>query len=43
MQLVQREGTVDDVVQAMLYLCSDSAGFVTGETLKIAGGSSIGF
>lgn len=43
MQLVPREGTVDDVVKALLYLCSDDAGFVTGETLKIAGGAAIGF
>jgi NAD(P)-dependent dehydrogenase (short-subunit alcohol dehydrogenase family) len=43
LQLVQRDGTVDDIVQAMLYLCSDAAGFVTGETLKIAGGAAIGF
>jgi NAD(P)-dependent dehydrogenase (short-subunit alcohol dehydrogenase family) len=43
LQLVQREGTVDDVVRALLFLCSDSAGFVTGETLKVAGGAAIGF
>lgn len=43
LQLVEREGTVDDVVEALVYLCSDSAGFVTGETLRVAGGSSLGF
>ena len=42
-QLLAREGTTDDVVKALLYLCSDDAGFVTGETLKIAGGSALGF
>ncbi len=43
LHFVQREGKVDDVVEALLYLCSDSAGFVSGETLRIAGGSSIAF
>jgi len=43
LQLVRRDGTVDDVVDGLLYLCSESAGFVSGETLKVAGGSSIGF
>ena len=43
LQSVSREGTPDDVVQALLYLCSESSGYVTGETLRIAGGSSISF
>jgi NAD(P)-dependent dehydrogenase (short-subunit alcohol dehydrogenase family) len=43
LQLLRNEGTVDDVVQALLYLSSEAAGFVTGETLRIAGGSTIGF
>jgi NAD(P)-dependent dehydrogenase (short-subunit alcohol dehydrogenase family) len=43
LQLVPREGRVDDVVQALLYLCSDEAGYVTGETIKVAGGAAIGF
>ena len=43
LQLTRREGTMDDVVQALLYLCSDDAGFVTGETLKVGGGSASGF
>jgi NAD(P)-dependent dehydrogenase (short-subunit alcohol dehydrogenase family) len=43
LHLVAREGTPHDVVEALLYLCSDAAGFVTGETLRIAGGSSISF
>jgi 3-oxoacyl-[acyl-carrier protein] reductase len=37
-QLVNRTGEVADIVSAMRYLCSDAASFVTGETLKIAGG-----
>lgn len=35
---VQRLGTVDDVAQACLYLCSDQAGFVTGQVLHVNGG-----
>jgi NAD(P)-dependent dehydrogenase (short-subunit alcohol dehydrogenase family) len=38
LQKVQRFGVTDDVVEAMLYLCSDRASFVTGETLKVSGG-----
>jgi NAD(P)-dependent dehydrogenase (short-subunit alcohol dehydrogenase family) len=37
-QLVHRLGTMDDIVNAMLHLCSAEASFVTGETIKIAGG-----
>lgn len=38
LQLVHRICTMDDVVAAMLYLCSDQASFITGETLKVSGG-----
>ncbi|QNI05152.1 SDR family oxidoreductase [Mycobacterium kubicae] len=38
LQLVHRLCTMDDVVSAMLYLCSDQASFITGETLKVCGG-----
>lgn len=38
LQLVHRMCTMDDVVSAMLYLCSDEASFITGETLKVSGG-----
>jgi len=37
-QLVKRQGRVEDLVKAMLYLCSDDASFVTGETLIVGGG-----
>jgi NAD(P)-dependent dehydrogenase (short-subunit alcohol dehydrogenase family) len=37
-QLVRRLGQMDDIVKAMLYLCSDDASFVTGETLRVTGG-----
>ena len=38
LQLVHRLGRMDDIVSAMLFLCSDEASFVTGETLKVSGG-----
>jgi 3-oxoacyl-[acyl-carrier protein] reductase len=37
-QLIHRLGTMDDVVSATLFLCSDEAGFITGETLRVSGG-----
>ena len=42
-QLVHRLGTMDDVVSAMLYLCSDEGSFITGETLKVSGGYPLTF
>src|SRR5690606_4180182 len=38
MQLVKRLGSMQDIVSSTLYLCSDEASFITGETLKVAGG-----
>jgi len=35
-----RLGTPDDVAQAALFLCSDAASFITGQTLKVNGGLS---
>jgi NAD(P)-dependent dehydrogenase (short-subunit alcohol dehydrogenase family) len=37
---VGRVGKVEEVVGAVLYLCSDAAGFTTGVTLPIDGGST---
>jgi 3-oxoacyl-[acyl-carrier protein] reductase len=37
-QLIHRLGVMEDIVQAMLYLCSDESSFMTGETLKVTGG-----
>ena len=42
-QLVHRLGTMDDVVSAMQFLCSDAAAFITGETLKVSGGYPLNF
>ena len=35
------EGDTDDIAGAVLYLLSDLAGFVTGHTLVVDGGSSV--
>jgi NAD(P)-dependent dehydrogenase (short-subunit alcohol dehydrogenase family) len=40
MHPIGRVGTVEEVVGAVLYLCSDSAGFTTGSTLPVDGGST---
>jgi NAD(P)-dependent dehydrogenase (short-subunit alcohol dehydrogenase family) len=37
-QLVHRLGGMDDIVSATLFLCSDQASFITGETLRVSGG-----
>jgi len=37
-QLIKRQGRVEDLVKAMLYLCSEEASFITGETLSVSGG-----
>ncbi len=40
-QFTDREGTEQDIVEAMLYLVSNRAGFITGETLRVSGGYSL--
>jgi len=40
-QVIDVEGEERDVVEAMLYLVSDRARFVTAETLRVGGGLSI--
>jgi 3-oxoacyl-[acyl-carrier protein] reductase len=35
---LRRLGTVDDVAAAVLYLCSEEAGYVTGHVLNVSGG-----
>jgi NAD(P)-dependent dehydrogenase (short-subunit alcohol dehydrogenase family) len=39
-QVLKREGAERDIVDALLYLVSDKASFVTGETLRVTGGSA---
>ena len=40
-QILPLDGTEDDIVEAMLYLCSDRARFVTGETLRVTAGFAL--
>jgi len=42
-QLVHRPGTTADVASSMLFLCSDEASFITGETLRVSGGYPLNF
>jgi NAD(P)-dependent dehydrogenase (short-subunit alcohol dehydrogenase family) len=39
---IGRVGTVDEVANAVVWLCSDQASFITGETLRIDGGMLAG-
>ena len=41
-QLVHRAGTMADTVSLVLFLCSDDASFITGETVKVSGGYPLG-
>ena len=38
LQLIKRQGQPQDIVEAALFLCSDKASFITGETLRVSGG-----
>jgi len=38
LQLVHRLGKMDDIVSAMLFLCSADSSFITGQTLMVSGG-----
>ncbi|MFI5047964.1 MAG: SDR family NAD(P)-dependent oxidoreductase [Acidimicrobiia bacterium] len=40
-QLVRRTATADDVARTVLFLCSDEAGFITGETIRVTGGAAL--
>lgn len=40
-QLVHRIGAVDDIVAMLLFLCSAEAGFITGETYRVSGGTPL--
>lgn len=35
---MQKLGTIDDIANAVLFLASDSAGYITGQTLHVNGG-----
>ncbi|WP_327312162.1 SDR family NAD(P)-dependent oxidoreductase [Streptomyces sp. NBC_01235] len=40
-QILRREGTEQDVVEALLHLVSSKSAFVTGETLRVTGGFAL--
>jgi NAD(P)-dependent dehydrogenase (short-subunit alcohol dehydrogenase family) len=40
-QLIKRQGTMADVVNALIFLASDASSFMTGETLLIDGGRDL--
>ncbi len=40
-QILQREGEEKDIVDALLFLVSPAASFVTGETLRVTGGFAL--
>lgn len=40
-QLVRRRGTMQDVTRTVLFLCSEDAAFITGETVRVTGGASL--
>jgi len=37
-----RKGSVEDVVNAMLFLCSKNASYITGQVLHVNGGFFMG-
>lgn len=41
MQLVPRPGEERDIVETMLWLASDKAAFLTGETIRVSGGATV--
>lgn len=40
-QILGDEGREADIVEALLYLCSAKASFITGETLRVSGGFTL--
>ncbi len=38
---LRREGTAEDVANLVLFLASDQASFITGETVQINGGTGL--
>ncbi|MEO5586755.1 MAG: SDR family oxidoreductase [Novosphingobium sp.] len=42
MQMIDADGLPQDIVDAMLFLTSPKARFITGETLRVTGGSAAG-
>ncbi len=42
MQMIDADGKEDDIVEAMMFLTSPQAKFITGETLRVTGGMAAG-
>ncbi len=42
-QLIRRMGQMSDVANALLFLCSDEASFITGQTFLVDGGACVHF
>ncbi|MEZ5708176.1 MAG: SDR family oxidoreductase [Blastomonas sp.] len=40
-QIIQRAATEDDVTGTLMWLISDAAAFVTGETIRVSGGAAL--
>lgn len=40
-QLIRRPSSVADIVNTLLFLCSENASFITGETIRVTGGASL--
>ncbi len=38
---IKREGTADDIAAAVAFLCSERAGFITGQVIAVDGGLSL--
>jgi 3-oxoacyl-[acyl-carrier protein] reductase len=38
---IKRVGTSRDLYEAMVYLCSDAASWITGQTLRVDGGAGM--
>jgi 3-oxoacyl-[acyl-carrier protein] reductase len=36
--MIKRQGLMDDLASMALFLCSDEASFVTGQTILVDGG-----
>ncbi|WP_408008068.1 SDR family NAD(P)-dependent oxidoreductase [Pseudalkalibacillus sp. A8] len=41
-QAIKRMGTPEDIAEAVVYLASSNSDYITGEVLKVCGGSAIG-